>query len=100
MKDDYIFIVEDDDTGECHAFKNKPNAIKFMLDKCKEYGAVLYIAVKDYKVNHWYQYISLNKVYDTYDKQLEYILNCSATEINDIFESYWYYQECLIEDAD
>lgn len=100
MKDDYIFIVEDDDTGECHVFKYKPNAIKFMLDKCKEWGALLYIAVKDYRANNFYQYTSFDKVYDTDEKKLNYLLHCSQEEINDIFESYWYYQECLIEDAD
>lgn len=96
MKNDCIFIVEDDDTGECHAFKCKPNAIKFMFDKCKEWGSVLYISVEH---NGFSQYISFDKVYDTDEKKLKYLLMCSQTEINDIFETYWYYQECPIEDV-
>lgn len=100
MKDDYIFIVEDDDTGKYYAFRYKPNAIKFMLDKCREWGSILYVSVNDIASNNFYQYTDFSKVCDTYEKQLDYLLHCSITELNDIFESYWHYQECKVEDAE
>ena len=90
-----VFIIEDDDTGECHVFQKRKNAIDTMYHKCKEWGAILYIAAK---INGFYQYISFDKVYDTDEKKLDLLYHSSDTELNDIFECYWVFQECEIED--
>ena len=92
-----IYIIEDDDTGECHVFKHRKNAIDTMYRKCKEWGAVLYAAVK---VNGFYQYTELGKIYDTDEQKLDFLYHSSATELCDIFETYWYFQECEIEDEE
>lgn len=92
-----VFIIEDDDTGECHVFKNRKNAIDTMYRKCKEWGAILYI---DAKVNGIYQYINLDKVYETDEQKLNYLYSSSAAKLCDIFEAYWYFQECDIEDEE
>ena len=83
-----LFIVRDDDTGECHLFKNRKNAIDTMYRKCKEWGAILYAAVK---VNGLYQYTSLDEIYDTDEKKLNFLYLLSNVELCVIFEAYLYF---------
>ena len=92
-----VFIIEDDDTGECHVFKNRENAISTMYYKCKNWGAVLDVEVK---VDEFYQYTSLDKIYDTDEQKLDFLYHSSAAELCDIFEAYWSFQECEIEDEE
>lgn len=92
-----LFIIEDDDTSEFHVFKNRKNAIDTMYRKCKEWGAVLFVTVK---VNGFYQYTALGKIYDTEEQKLNFLYSLSAAELCDIFEEYWYFRECEIEDEE
>jgi len=92
-----VFIIEDDDTGECHVFKNRENAIDTMYRKCKEWGSILYVAVK---VADFYQYTTLSKIYDTDEQKLDFLHHLSDTELCNVFESYWRFQECDIEDEE
>lgn len=94
-----VFIIKDDDTGECHVFKNRKNAIDTMYHKCREWGAILYVTVK---VNGLYQYMymELDKLYDTDELKLDFLYAAPDAELCDIFEAYWSFQECEIEDEE
>lgn len=92
-----VFIAKDEDTGDCHAFKNRENAINMMYHRCKDWGASLNVAVK---VNGIYQYTSLDKVCYTDEQKLDFLYHCSATELCDVFEAYWSFQECEFEDEE
>ena len=92
-----VFIIEDDDTGECHVFKNRNNAINAMYQKCEAWGAIIYVPVK---VHGFYQYVSLDTAFDTKEQKLDFLYGCNAKDLCDIFEAYWYFQECDIEDEE
>lgn len=92
-----VYIVTDDDTGEARAFAKRKNAINMMYHKCKDWGAPLYISVKNHGL---YQYTDISKLYPTEQEQLEYLYLSEISELNKIFECYWYIQKCDIEDAE
>lgn len=94
-----VFIIEDDDTGDCYAFKNRKNAIDTMYYKCKDWGAILYVEIKT-GGSIFSNSIALSKIYDTDEQKLNFLYQLSASELNNIFEAYWYFQECKVEDAE
>lgn len=93
-----VFIIEDVDTGECHVFKNRKNAIDTMYRRCRDWGAILYTAKE--QCGNYYQYKRLSKIGNTEEEQLNYLYQLSAAELCEVFVAYWYFQECEIEDEE
>ena len=92
-----IYIIKDDDTGECHAFKNRKNAINTMYYKCKEWRAILFGVTK---IDRFFQYQPLDEIYNNDEEKLNYLYPLSENELCDIFEAYWSFRECEIEDEE
>lgn len=91
-----IFIVKDEDTGDCRAFKNRKTAIDTMYNKCEAWGAIIYVPVK---VHGFYQYVSLDTAFDTEEQKLDFLYGCNERDLCDIFEAYWSFQECELEEG-
>lgn len=90
-----VFIIKNDDTGECHVFQKRENAIDTMYRKCKEWGAILYSMIY---IRGSYQYVPFDDIYETVEQKLNFLYHCSNGELNELFETYWSFQECEIED--
>ena len=90
-----VFIITDVDSHECRAFLNRKNAIDAMYYKCKEWGAILYVSIDNYGL---YQFKELSKIYDTDEEKLQFLYSLCTAALNDVFEAYWHFQECEIED--
>lgn len=88
-----VFIVKDDDTGECRVFKNRKSAINTMYCKCKKWNAILYTMER---VGGFCQYALLSN-HGTEKEQLEFLYQLTADKLCDVFEQYYSFQECELE---
>lgn len=86
-----IYVVVDADSHQVYTFLKKENAVKFMFNSCRCWGSVLYAFSNG-------NYISLGILYKTEEEKLDFLFSCSEDELNDIFESYWVYEETIPED--
>lgn len=86
-----IYVVVDVDSHQIYTFLKKENAIKFMFNLCNHWGSVLYAFLNN-------NYISLSVLYETEEEKLNFLFSRSEKELNDIFESYWIYEETMPED--
>lgn len=87
-----IYLIEDEDTGECHAFKTRKSAINKAFNRCNDWCAILYIPQKKPAIC-MSDYIEFGLVYSTDEEKLQYLYSCTDTELNKIFEEYWYFRE-------
>lgn len=87
-----IYLIEDEDTGECYAFRNRKNAINKAFNRCKEWSAILYIPKKEPAI-YFVNYIEFGLLYSTDEEKLQYLYSCTTSELNDIFEEYWFFRE-------
>ena len=79
-----VYIIEDDDTGECRAYQDRNNAIDIMYFTCKNWGAILYLPGTDM--------VELQSELKTDEEILKYLYGCTEEDLNEIFECYWNFQ--------
>lgn len=94
-----VYVVSDcDDRRNVHAFTSRRNAIQYVYDKCRSFGA--YVSVKQWDTfgERWHYQSLYDAVGD--NNPIDYLNTLNDEDLNDVFYEYYLLQEVEIEDAE